>query len=281
MANIQTPIQKATEDVCGLWFKTLEQLSPGVESFPLEIIKRTIILVTIDGQSGSGKSTFATAIRAQLSEKFSFYFQTEKSSSPADDLSEQSDLSSLPFAKDRSGQSKISTKEKAFNKLSQPAVVLLELEQYVNGWNSLEESMQKFSSALKQLLTEGEAVFQRYDWEQECQYPEFFSFFSKGATDKKSNDIPVNVKKTCFLPSSIVLLLEGSGSGSVRQKIIDCMPVSTYGIWVEANPKIRKERAIRRDAYDWQEIWSIWEKQELELLEKFHAQKNAQLQVNT
>lgn len=150
-------------------------------------------LVVIDGMTGSGKTTLATAVVEALRRRHR-------------------------------------------------AVVTVDLDRLVPGWNHLAQGVERAAGLLRDLPVAAAAT---WDWQQMVP----------------STDLEVDVR------SGQVLVLEGCGALAAAAQDLS---VPTVRVLVEAPPAVRHARLAARDPYEWDV--AAWERQERRLRTRWQGQ---------
>ncbi len=129
---------------------------------------------------------------------------------------------------------------------------LLGVDRFVPGWRGLAEVPQIVADVLGQLCVGGPASARLWDWEAD----------RPGAVET--------------MPSVPLLVLDGCGSGSRAVR-----PFLSLLVWVDAPPRVRRERAIARDGDTYAPWWDVWAAQERDLFAAEGTQAAADLRLTS
>jgi uridine kinase len=110
---------------------------------------------------------------------------------------------------------------------------LVRLDDVYPGWNGLESATAALASELvARRARNAVGVWRKWDW----------------AADRVGS-----IERS--RPSRSVLIIEGCGAFAAAAK------VDAVSVWVEAAPRVRKRRALDRDAGGFDPYWDLWERQ--------------------
>ncbi|WP_235507689.1 AAA family ATPase [Agromyces sp. Root1464] len=113
-----------------------------------------------------------------------------------------------------------------------PAPELVRLDDVYPGWNGLEPAGATVAHELVARHARGAVGrWRRWDWAAE-----------RVASIERSRP-------------GRVLIVEGCGAFAATA------PVETLAVWVEASPRVRKRRALERDAGAFDPYWELWDRQ--------------------
>lgn len=131
------------------------------------------------------------------------------------------------------------------------APYILEVEEYIGGWDGLTRDITKVAALAADLRDHGQARGRPWDWH--------------GQRWADTVHIP---------PTGIADVVIITGCGATSRQV---RPYLDLTIWVEAPAAIRRERVGERDSYDWSEHWEGWARQEDELLNHYPAHLRADI----
>ncbi|MDO5723429.1 MAG: hypothetical protein Q4P33_03375 [Flaviflexus sp.] len=131
--------------------------------------------------------------------------------------------------------------------LATPDTLLIEVEMLAAGWHDLAGAVRRADRLIAQ-LRRGPAEVTWWDWHAGTW----------GET-------------VMLIPRPIIMLV-GCGSGQVRADL---------ALWLEAPERVRKARAMARDADSWSDLWADWAAQEERLLGDVDARSHADIVIAT
>ena len=127
-------------------------------------------------------------------------------------------------------------------------VHLVHMDDFYPGWEGLE----KASELLPLLISSPHPSYQHWDWARNCP------------SDR------------VFLDPHSDLFIEGCGAITTSSASL-----STCSIWMQADEKIRKERALKRDGKTYAPYWTIWADQEKAHRERHRPDLLADIVIDT
>ena len=131
--------------------------------------------------------------------------------------------------------------------------LVLNTDQLYPGWDGLAEGAQRLVDDVLLPLSAGLAATVRpWDW------------------NSGSEGAPQN------LPACETLIVDGAGCGSRAAAEFVSMI-----IWLDADPELRKQRALERDGEMFAPHWGSWAQQETELFEREQTRERADLVILT
>lgn len=131
--------------------------------------------------------------------------------------------------------------------------LVLNTDQLYPGWDGLADGAQRLVDDVLLPLSEGEvATVRPWDWN----------------ASREGEPRPI--------PACETLIVDGAGCGSRAAATFTSMI-----IWLDADPQLRKQRAIERDGEMFSAHWDRWAAQELELFAREQTRKRADLIILT
>lgn len=127
---------------------------------------------------------------------------------------------------------------------------IVHMDDLYPGWEGLEQGAQKILGMLSERSTGADTHWQRYDWTTK-QFAEWHS---------------VDAREP--------LLIEGCGSISQG-----CHALSQVRIWLDADPELRRERALSREGENFAQHWTQWDAQYVNFVSLHKPRALATLEV--
>ena len=132
-----------------------------------------------------------------------------------------------------------------------PAPELVRLDDVYPGWNGLEPAGAALAHELVARHARGAVgQWRRWDW---------------------TSDRVASIERS---RPGRVLIVEGCGAFAATA------PVDGVAVWVEASPRVRKRRALERDAGAFDPYWDLWERQWRRYLARSAPARRADVRVH-
>ncbi|MFP7696163.1 uridine kinase [Trueperella sp. LYQ143] len=174
--------------------------------------EHSLFIIGIDGRSGAGKTTLAHEIAQQL--------LSELNAEEATHNRAESPVASCSVP-------------------SPPAIVTIEVEDYIRGWDRLVADIPYLAVLLAELRQNGYVWARPWDWQANRPGP---------------------LRRLPQYGYAQRIIVVGSGAISAHlSTLLDCR------IWLEASSDLRQSRVRYRDAYDWSAYWQVWAQAEEQL----------------
>ena len=134
-----------------------------------------------------------------------------------------------------------------------PSAYFLHMDDLYPGWDGLDQAVADLHDQILAPISRGErASYRRWDWEHD-RYAQWHT-----------------------LPTTLLLLVEGVGSGAGRGAELESVLV-----WLEADRDVRFKRGVERDGETFLPHWQRWAVQEDALFQADATRDRADLIINT